>query len=257
MLLTELAVVGLAIVGLSISTFKHVWSNLFRKVSLGSIFLTIWREDRAEPPLPRPASGTRPDTSFPVFDKTPGDDPFVRDEFIRALVNLARQHLDPVEAQQYHAMILSSAADAGPLGCAMVPQHERHRPTQPSSSRLWGRGPAPPTRPTPVPAARPLARQNAFSGAWNADTFFNPVWWLNPRMESASSSGPALEEWMHSVRIVKGNYGTVDYGATTGSGPVSVEANWRTRFRHTFPGFDILQPGEDASQSTRWPGSNA
>ncbi|RDX45768.1 hypothetical protein OH76DRAFT_932221 [Lentinus brumalis] len=198
-------------------------------------------------PLTPSAFGPRPDTSFPVFDKTPGDDPFVRDDFIKALVSLARRELSPVAAQRYHAMILGMTLDNGSLDDAMVPQHESRRPTPPSSS---GQGPAPPSTPAPVSTSQPLARQKAFLGAWDPDTFFHPIWWLYPRHESASSSGPALDAWMRSVRIVKRNY-----RANTRE-CVGVEASWRERFRSTFHGFDILQPGEDSSQSTRWPNAN-
>ncbi len=234
-------------------------------------------------PLTPSAFGPRPDTSFPVFDKTPGDDPFVRDDFIKgmshfvsfthvadnvlALVSLARRELSPVAAQRYHAMILGMTlgkscifplrsttntvmiTDNGSLDDAMVPQHESRRPTPPSSS---GQGPAPPSTPAPVSTCQPLARQKAFLGAWDPDTFFHPILWLYPRHESASSSGPALDAWMRSVRIVKRNY----RANTNTRESVGVEASWRARFRSTFDGFDILQPGEDSSQSTRWPNAN-
>ena len=102
-----------------------------------------------------------------------------------------------------------------------------------------------------------LSRQKAFRGAWDPATFFNDAWWINPLDESASSSGPILEQWMSSVRIVKRSSSSMKYGATDTPGPEDVAANWRARFRLTFPDFDILEPGEDASQSTRWPGYNA
>ncbi len=184
---------------------------------------------------------------------------------VLALVDLARRELSPVQAQRYHASILGMALgkscifplrsatntvvipDKDSLDDAMVPQHESRRPTPPSSS---GQGPAPPSPPAPVSTSQPLTRHKAFLGAWDPDTFFHPIWWLYPCDESTSSSGPALEAWMRSVRIVKRNY-----RATTPE-LVGVEASWRKRFRSTFKGFDILPPGEDSSQSTRWPNAN-
>ena len=100
-------------------------------------------------------------------------------------------------------------------------------------------------------ASNGLSRQRAFRGPENPDIFFNSKWWLYPRDETASTSGRALEQWMYSVRIVRRSYyptGRVDHS--------DVEAMWRAQFGSTFPGFDILQPGEDPSRSTRWPGWN-
>ncbi|RPD53091.1 hypothetical protein L226DRAFT_617604 [Lentinus tigrinus ALCF2SS1-7] len=292
MLLTELAVVMLAVIGLTITMLKQAWNKLSDKRSWVSLVPRFLRADVDESPLPPFASGTRPDTSYPIFDKTPGDDPFVRDDFIFALVKLAKQHLDPVQSQEYHRRLLGLVADdeAVALGCAMIPQHERHRPArtpEPSVSSLWshvpshtspgpqvplgsqagatfsfgmppGSQPNPPMRSTSSRRpSRPLSRQHAFRGAWNADTFFNPVWWLNPRDDSASTSGPALEQWMHSVRIIKRDYARASYGATNTQGEDDVAASWRASFRLAFPAFDILRPGEDPTQSTRWPGFHA
>ena len=124
----------------------------------------------------------------------------------------------------------------------MVPQLKRHRATQSIADNA---GPS-----VSSGASQRLSPQKAFRGAENPDIFFNPTWWLYPRDETASTSGRALEQWMYSVRIVR-RYDPI--GRVDSS---DVEAMWRTQFRRTFFGFDILQPGEVPSRSTRCPGWN-
>ncbi|KAI0739409.1 hypothetical protein C8Q80DRAFT_1123848 [Daedaleopsis nitida] len=254
---TDLLIAGFACIALML-TFA-------RGRAFGYVSKLLFNVDPVASVASAPPASTKSESVCPTT--TEQDEGFsIAKEFTDALVRLAYDVFEPRDASKYAARL--NGADPRlahgqqparyqgrvPVGALAVQRPAMGARNTDASAESAFQTSAPRTHARGV-----LTRQGAFHGASHADEVFDSRWWLHPRMDTASSSGVALEHWMRSVRIKRRPLTVVKHAHALG--PVMheerpLEDRFRVAFQKSFPQFDIANVDEEVPY-TLWPGYNS